>query len=198
MRPNAVRQVRIAKAVKAWSSLSARRQGWALDALQDEADRQVPQLERMSEVARKMLAKEIGPTHKAYNDVLAMSLWSTTCANELNACKSELVWTATGRAPQRLVGTKHTKNAINMLRAFAGNWGPEDIGEAIDELDSEHAKRLKRYPNSGDIDDYASRRASLVTQHRSAKIRVKPIRAACDVLAALYKPAKVATKQEVE
>lgn len=198
MKPNAARQARIAKAVKAWSRISLRRQGWALVALQDEVDRYTANTERMCEKARDMLATEIGPTHAAYNDVFAMSRWVSDYTAEIAACKAALTLSTTGSVPLRLVGTCHTKDTINILRAFAGNWGPEDIGEAIVELDEEQAKRLKRDPKSSGVDNYEDRRASLVTQQRSARIRVKPIRAACDVLAALYKPVKPAIKQEIQ
>ncbi len=190
---NAVRKARIEKAIKVWASISARRQEWALMALQEEVKRWSDQLEKTSGLAREWLAKEIDPDHKAYSDVLAMSQWSADYAAEMKACRNALIAVAAGEPVDRLHGTHHTKDVVKMLRAFAGNWGPEDIGEAIDGLDNEQAKRLRRYPIDAGIDDYEDRRASLVTQQRSAKIRVKPIRAACDLLAALYKPIKKAT-----
>jgi hypothetical protein len=176
----------IERAVKEWSSISARRQGWALHALQIDTDRYVKQYASTASVAQKWLDEgAIKKDSSGYPAVLRMASLAKDYAAEMLACKHALEHAATGQIPPRLTGIRFTKFAAHLLRVEVGDYGPADLKQQLARLDRREADGSKlRYHE----EPYAEQREMLTGRLRAAKIRTRPIYAAADLIDALRLP----------
>ena len=182
----AARKLFIERAVKEWSSISARRQGWALKALQRDTDYYVKEYTKHSSLAQKWLDDGTIPKGSdGYAHVLRMANHAKDYAAEMLACKQALELAATGQIPPRLPGIRFTKFAAHLLRVEVGDGGPEDLKQQLARLDRREAAGAKlRYYE----EPYAEQREVLTGHLRAAKIRTRPIYAAADLIDALRLP----------